>query len=72
LGPDLQVAMAGNRHQDVAVFIEKGAPSFGNQAVGRGFYEPAIIFGIRRFCTRTAKASSEDFMSIPLNSVVAV
>ena len=41
LGPDLHVAMAGNRHQDVAVFIEKGTPCLGNKAVGRGFYEPA-------------------------------
>src|SRR6266852_3598681 len=41
LGPDLHMAMAGNRHQDVAVFIEKGTPCLGNKAVGRGFYEPA-------------------------------
>src|SRR5437870_13443619 len=37
-GPDLHMTMAGNRHQNVAVFIEKRTPSLGNRAVGRGLY----------------------------------
>src|SRR5258708_6568638 len=52
-GRDLQVAMAGYRHQDVAVFIEKGTPCLGNQAVGRGFYEPAEP-DARQKCQRQA------------------
>src|SRR5713226_4719175 len=52
-GPDLQVAMAGNRHQDIAVFIEKRTPCLGNKAVGRGFYEPAYR-DARQKCQRQA------------------